>query len=88
MNNSRLDVPLKFVQYVDDEGDKIAVDSDADLEEAHTVFKSLGRIPTFIVNKTAVQTTASKSARSRCAGGYRPMPRCNSIVKFSGEKSE
>ena len=76
------DVKTFKLDYVDDEGDKIAVDSDADLEEARTVFKSLGRIPTFIVNKTAVQTTASKSARSRCAGGYRPMPRLVRLNPF------
>lgn len=83
------DVKTFKLEYVDEEGDKIAVDSDADLEEARTVFQSLGRIPTFVVNKTAasavdptVQTTASKSARSRCGYNCRSMPRLVRLNPF------
>jgi len=41
------------LQYVDEEGDEIAVTCDADLEEASSVFKSLGRVLTFTVNTKA-----------------------------------
>jgi len=71
------DVKTFKLDYVDEEGDKISVDSDADLEEARTVFQSLGRIPTFIVNKTAVQTT-----RSPCADDWHPMPRLVRLSPF------
>lgn len=71
------DVKTFKLEYVDEEGDKIAVDSDADLEEARTVFQSLGRIPTFVVNKTAASTVdpTFQKARRRCAHNCRPMAR-------------
>jgi len=50
------DVKTFKLQYVDEEGDNIIVESDADLEEARSVFQKLGRVPTFIVSKTAAST--------------------------------
>lgn len=41
------------LQYVDEEGDNILVSSDADMEEARAVFEDLGRVLSFVVNKTA-----------------------------------
>jgi len=41
------------LQYVDDEGDTIIVGNNDELVEAQNVFKDLGRIPSFTVNKLA-----------------------------------
>ena len=41
------------LHYVDDEGDTIIVGNNDELVEAQNVFKDLGRIPSFTVNKLA-----------------------------------
>jgi len=61
------------LNYVDEEGDTIVVNTDADLAEAHNVFKDLGRVPSFIVEKVASLPPAPPKRDVRT-----PFGRCHS----------
>jgi len=65
------DVKNFELQYVDDEGDNIIVSSDADLQEAQSVFRDLGRVPSFLVNKTAAATPAAARPPARTNTNHR-----------------
>lgn len=59
------------LQYVDEEGDTINVTSDEDLEEAHSVFKDLGRVLSFIVDTTTTAAPPPPATAKSCAGRRR-----------------